>query len=140
MATVGSTVAAALWLLRVVDPDESPEPYHYERCIGRLNAAMARIEGNRAYLGWVAVSHPEDILPLEPEHEDLAVHVLYMAARPIYGVPVDPDVSARYRQLMTDLYRDMANNSPIQSNHSLPYPDSYNDYYGVDIRTGSGWV
>jgi len=139
MATVGSIVASALWLLRIVDPEESPEASHYERCIEKLNTAMARLEGNRTCLGWAPVSQPDEILPLAPENEDLAIHVLAVAVRPIYGATLDPDVMARYRELMGDLYRDMAVNSPIQSNHSLPEPDAGYPRHG-SITSGAGWV
>lgn len=138
MATVGEIVASALWLLRVVDPEESPEASHYERCIEILNRSMARIEGNRSPLGWAAVKSPDDTLPVEAKHEDLVIHILAVAARPVYGATLDSDVAQRYRELMSDLHRDMAIDSPIQSNHSLPEPDA--SVGGCAIISGSGWV
>lgn len=124
MATVGGIVASALWLLRVVDPEENPEAAQYERCIEKLNSTMARMEGNRATLGWSPVSNPDDPFPLTPEHEELAIHALAVAVRPIYGANLDPDVMQRYRELVADMQRDNAVSSPIQGNHSLPSPNA----------------
>jgi hypothetical protein len=140
MATVGSIVASALWLLRVVDPEESPGPAQYERCIETLNRAMARLEGNRTSLGWAPVSNPDEAFPLDPKHEDLAIHVLAAAVRPVYGSTLDPDVLQRHRELLADLHRDMAIDSPIQGNHSLPGPDSGIASREFSTPSGAGWA
>jgi hypothetical protein len=138
MSTVGEIVASALWLLRIVDPEDSPEPAQYERCIETLNRTMARMEANRVAIGWAPVSQPDDPFPLAPQYEDLAIHVLAVAVRPVYGASIDPDVLQRHRELLSDLHRDMAVNSPIQSNHSLPSPDAVSGYVR-DVRNGIGW-
>lgn len=125
MAKVGSLIARSLRILRVIDPDENPEPEQYERAMQALNEMMATPKWQNMPLGWVDVDNPDDDTPL-PAHAIKAVsYALAVDLRPEYGVTLDPDTEARSDAAFSELIAaKMKSSPPMLAPLLIPEPDT----------------
>lgn len=113
MPEVNRIVSRALRLLRVIDPNESPEAEQMEGAIEALNGMMRRWEANGLSLGWSDVSGPSDDVPAPDEALDAIVFNLATKLRPEYGVALESDVYINADQGLAALRRDVKVASPL---------------------------
>lgn len=126
MSEVIKTVSRALRLLRVIDPNESPEAEQVTGAIDALNDMMQRWEANGLALGWSAVEAPTDVLPVPLEAEEAVAFNLAIVLRPEYGVAIDPDVYQRAEDGLNALRRDVLVANPLQMRSRLQRTCRYN--------------
>lgn len=113
MPTVLAVVTRALRLLRVVDPNESPEAVSVVTAIDALNPMMMRWEANGISLGWSPVQSGDEDLPAPAEAEQAITFNLAATLRPEYGVTLDPEIYAIAEAGLADLRRDVAVANPM---------------------------
>ena len=126
MAKIASLLARSLRILRVIDPDENPEPEQYERAMLALNEMMASPKWLNMPLGWVAVDNPDDDTPLPDRAIRAVAYALAVELRPEYGASLDPDVEMRADMAFSELLSARLKESPpILSLDDLPTPEAY---------------
>lgn len=131
MAKVASLIARSLRILRVIDPDENPEPEQYDRAMSALNEMMASPKWLNMPLGWVAVDNPDDDTPLPDRAISAVTYALTVELRPEYGATLDPDVEMRADQLFSGLIAAKLKDSPpILSLDDLPTPEASGSHAG----------
>lgn len=113
MPEVNKIVSRALRLLRIIDPNESPEAEQMAGAIEALNGMMRRWEANGLSLGWSDVTDQADIVPAPDEAIDAIVFNLATKLRPEYGVPLEPDVYINADQGLGALRRDIKVANPM---------------------------
>lgn len=131
MSTVASIVARSLRLIRVLDPDETPEPSAMEGAIQALNAFMRRLEANGVAMGWQDVSNPADPLPVPPEAEQMVAAGLGLLLAPEYGKTPDAIVVAMYKDGLSDLQRDVLTAAPLQLRNDLPWASARGGFWNI---------
>ena len=113
MPEVNKIVSRALRLLRVIDPNESPEAEQMAGAIEALNGMMRRWEANGLSLGWSDVSVPSDEVPAPDEAIDAIVFNLATKLRPEYGAALEQDVYINADQGLSALRRDIKVANPM---------------------------
>ena len=113
MPEVNKIVSRALRLLRVIDPNESPESEQMEGAIEALNGMMRRWEANGLSLGWSDVEGPSDEVPAPDEAIDAIVFNLATKLRPEYGAALEADVYINADQGLAALRRDVKVANPL---------------------------
>ena len=113
MPEVSRIVSRALRLLRVIDPNESPEAEQMVGAIEALNGMMRRWEANGLSLGWSDVSVPSDEVPAPDEAIDAIVFNLATKLRPEYGAALEQDVYINADQGLSALRRDIKVANPM---------------------------
>lgn len=126
MPEVSKIVSRALRLLRVIDPNESPEAEQMVGAIEALNGMMRRWEANGLSLGWSDVSGPSDEVPAPDEAIDAMVFNLATKLRPEYGVALEQDVYVMADQGLAALRRDVYTSNAHHLKSRLPRHGRYN--------------
>ena len=129
MALVGEIVAASLRVLRVIDPDQNPEPRQYQTAIDAMNRMLARWEADTLSLGWVPVSAPDEEFPVSARAESAVIYNLAVMLRAEYGVPIDPDVIGMAREEKAGLWADLTRETDSRLTLEIPDSESYSDRF-----------
>lgn len=127
MSKVGEIIAAALREIRVIDPDQNPEPRQYQTAIEKLNRMMQEWEADNLALGWIPVSAPDDDFPADFVTENAVIFNLAVRLRTEYGASADPELIDAAKDSYTRLLRLAAVRSPIVQIVRLPAPSSEYD-------------
>ena len=129
MALVGEIVAASLRALRVIDPDQNPEPRQYQTAIDAMNRMLARWEADTLALGWIPVRSPDEVFPISARAENAVIYNLAVLLRAEYGVPIDPDVIGMARDEKSGLWADLTRETDSRLTMDLPYSESFLDRF-----------
>jgi hypothetical protein len=124
MSKVGEIIAAALREIRVIDPEQNPEPTQYQTAIESLNRMVVEWEVDNMALGWVPVASPDDDLPAEPAAESAIVSNLAVRLRRQYGANVDGELIEEAKESYARLLRLCMVRAPIVQPSILPLPAS----------------
>lgn len=125
MPTVAAVVARALRLVRMLDPNESPEAVDMQTGIEALNAMMVRWEADGVSVGWTPVSGPGDTLPAPDECEEPIVFNLAVRLAVEYSVPLPAKVEEMAVFGLGKVQADVASSDGFRMALDLPRPDAY---------------
>lgn len=130
MTTVADFVKDALVLLKVTPAAQPVKAHDMATGLRTLNRLMARNEANAIALGWAPVTSPGDDLPLPAEAEEPILYALAVRLAPFWGVAVSLDIARGAWNGESDLARDQAVATPVDSIVCVPVPSETKAHSG----------
>lgn len=120
MSTVAKVLGRSFRLIRVIDPEEDPEPNAMEAAIDALNAMMTDIESIPLPMGWKNVETASDPMPCPPECEEWIAAGVAIRLAPEYAKEPGPVVVKMYENGIAHLRAQVNAASPIPLNMEVP--------------------